>query len=804
MTKMLASRFAQFCFLSASPLALVVAAAPAAAQAPTRAFDIPAQPLSSAVLEFSRQADVMVVLPPELAAGKRSAAVKGSLSVNAAIAQLLRRTGLRAMPNAAGGYRVAPFAEGRGAARAEDSTASSGVVADSGEVTGDIIVTAQKKAERSLDVPISLVALGSSELTGRRLEGVDDLAATVPGLSVQSSGGYQRRIMLRGVSNTFGNASLIGMYIDEASVTSSPTTQIDARIFDLDRVEVLRGPQGTLYGEGSIGGTIRLITRDPQLDTTSFFGDVSAAFTDDGAPSQSVQAGVNLPLVVNTLGIRVVGTFDHQGGWIDQPAAGRQNYNDQDLVNVRAKLLWKPTPDLNATGMVIVHRNRSAPNNAEDENGNFTQSFNLSLTPGAEDKYDLYNLTVSYDLGMARLLSTSTYLDQDRQTYNLGFPQLNFTPPGAPKLDAFAPLIAARNKIFTQEVRATSNAGSPFQWTVGGYYRHAKIDSDTPFFYFDVPSPTGAPTLPTPFPIENVLKSKSWAVFGDASYDLTSRLTVGAGVRYFEDRQDYSDINAATSQSGTFRSTNPRFYVRYKVADDANLYASAARGFRSGGFNPVGQPSYGPETAWTYEVGSKLRLVDGRLRIEGALFYTDYKDYQIQGFLPPPAPLINIYSNAGTIHIKGSELSVIWKPTRTLTLTASGTYNHTEFVEINATSTSHIVGDPLDLTPKYSFTVSVQNDWSLGDRNGFARIDYVQQGRSVFRNRKLGPDYFDRSDVINTLNANLQLQWSDYLGVSLFATNLLNDRGNLDPYEIEANSSRVRPRTIGFALSFNM
>jgi iron complex outermembrane receptor protein len=356
--------------------------------------------------------------------------------------------------------------------------------------------------------------------------------------------------------------------------------------------------------------------------------------------------------------------------------------------------------------------------------------------------------------------------------------------------------------IWTQELRLTSIASGSVQWTAGGFFRHAQIDQHQPGIYFGLPDPSGAPLLPVSFPYQALRLSKSWAVFGDVSYELTDRLVLGTGLRYFEDDQE-STIDAF--QAGSFHALNPRVYAQYKLTDEVNTYASAAKGFRSGGFNALNQPSYDPETVWTYELGTKMSLIGGHLSADLAVFYSDYKDYQIEGILPAPAPPLSITSNAGSAKIKGIEWGLTWRPTEQWSLSFNGDYVDSEFTKINVTSSSHAVGDPLDLFPKYGYTVSGQRDLRWNGRKGFARLDYNQQGRATQMNRSFGPWFHSESDIINMLNFNMSLQWSDNLSLSLFGENLLDDRGLADAYGIFDLASRSRPRTfgVGFGVTFD-
>ena len=665
-----------------------------------------------------------------------------------------------------------------------------------------VVVTAQKREERLIDVPISIVAVNANQLEARNITSINDLTGAVPGLAIQSSGSYQRRIFLRGVSNTFGNSSLIGLYLDEAAITSNPSYQLDVRTYDLERVEVLRGPQGTLYGEGSVGGTIRFITKDPVLDRFGMNIDSAALFTPDGASGQRIVSALNVPLIENQLGLRIAGDFEHEGGWIDQPAADQKNFNDENLVDVRIKGLWEPAPQFRVSAMALIHRDKAPPDTGENPTGTFTQEFNLTTTPSGEDDYNIYNLTLSYDFNAVRLLSTTSYITQDKELKDHGgFLQL--TPPGTPQYDYYSPYISTRTKNVNQELRLTSTGSGAWEWTVGGFYRHFWEDDNGPL-YFGVAGPPGTPLPPLTSPAGGNNASKSLAVFGDTSYKVTDRFTLGTGVRYFKDDEQLTSeiITRGPVQTGTFHSVDPRAYMQYTLTDQVHMYASAAKGFRSGGFNSENQPNYGPESVWTYEVGTKMSLLENRLSVESALFYSDYSNYVIVGFTGSPPT--NIYSNAGSATIKGSELGLTVVPVIGWSVSLNGDYTDSYFTKLNVTNSSYDVGDPLDLTPKYNFDVSLQRDFSVNSKRTFIRLDYSQMGRETYRNRYVNgpaappsPWYFGESDVIHMLNLNTSLYWSDNLRLGVFVQNLLNDRGYTDPFRIEGIAARAHPLTLG-------
>jgi iron complex outermembrane recepter protein len=799
--------------------------------------DIRSQPIGTALNELARQAGLQLLFFTDVASDLKqpAPALAGTFATEEALLKLLANTGLtfsyvnertvavhrpnsvsrdkttraEALPPVIRLANDLKIAEAGNDEVLRDTGSPGGGRQNAGAETRstsleEVIVTAQKRLQRLQDVPISIVAMGADELQSRNLSDIDDLATAVPGLAIQSSGGHQRRIAMRGIGNAFGGSSLVGIYLNEAPITSDPTTQLNVQVYDIERIEVLRGPQGTLYGEGSVGGTLRFITRSPELDAFAFKSDVAASFTDGGDPNQQIVATVNAPIVSNQLGVRLSAMFDREGGWIDQPAADKEDINGHDLVDIRLQGLWQPTTDFSVRAMAVIHRNDTGVNAGEDSSGNFTQVFNLSTTPRVSDDFNIYNLALSFDLGFAEILSSSTYIDQDKLEKNIGI-RFPFGPPGTPRTGFNLPYQFLGTEAFTQELRLTSTDEGSLHWTFGGLYRDARFDFDRRNALLGLEGPPGTP-LPAPFSQLRRVTSESFALFGDLSFDVSEAITIGAGLRYFEDDQRRTDFVAAGPrvQTDTFDALTPRVYAEYNFNDNANLYASVAGGFRSGGFNSFGRPTYDPEHVRTYEVGLKSSALNRRLYAEVALFHTDYEDYQVVGILLPPALPQNVTSNAGDASINGVELTLSWRPAPDWTVSFVGNYVDTEFKAIRATSAPYQVGDPLDLIPPYTFSFSTEYEFDVVGRPASARVDYNQQGQSTFRNRNASgptPWYFSESDVINMLNLDFRVECTERLSLSLFAQNLLDDRGFTDSLSIEESAARARPITVGMKFS---
>ena len=778
-------------------------------------IDIPAHTsLEDALIQWGLASNITVMINTATVDSHVVPSVRGKMTARAALILLLNNSGLSY--NSDGhSVRVIPtdsLVRSSWTGSTDDQPISS-VSSDSDRRSSDseqdnskpeVVVTAEKREERLIDVPISIAAMSSEELQQRAITNIDDLTLAVPGI-FSTSTGWQRRVDLQGVVNSTGIWPTIGIYLDEADVTTSIPDVMSLNTYDLERVEVLKGPQGTLYGEGSEGGTIRFITKSPNLTTLSLSTDVTALFTQDGAPGQRINTAVNLPVVNDVLGFRIAGTFDHEGGWIDQPAVDRENINSQNLADIRVKGLWKPTSQLTITAMAEVHRNDMSVDQGEDPNGNYTQTYAFPTTPAVKDYFDIYNATIAYDFSSARLLNTASYVNQDTKTTDFGY-YLLFGPPAPDDtpFEVYQNPYEQINKAFSEELRLSSTGSSPWQWSAGGSFRRVSLGINQAYIFAEEPA-LGVPASPadslvgTPyFPNVTDAVSKSTAAFGDTSYKVADRLTLGAGVRYFHDDQSYmaaSGFAPATFQTGTFHSLDPRAYAQWKLTEDANIYASASKGFRSGGFNSFGEPSYGPESIWTYQLGTKFEVFDQRLSVDAAVFYSNYSGYQLTGVVNA----VNDIVNGGKVRIKGTDLTIDYHPAKLWTLSLRADYIDAAFGTLAPTASDVIVGEGLG-NPKYVFTLSAQRDFTIVGKAGYVRVDYNQQGRETVTDPE-NPWADQQTDVIKMLNLNSGVSLSDSFRTSVFFQNLLNDRGQTSTVDVGNYGPRSRPRTLGVEFS---
>ena len=667
----------------------------------------------------------------------------------------------------------------------------------------EVIVTAQKRSQRLVDVPVAITAIGGEELAQRGLTNIQDISFAVPGMALREDGPGSYQIFMRGLSNQYGGGALVGVYLDEAPLSLTGYDQLDARALDLERVEVLKGPQGTLYGQGSVAGAIRYITKAPDLNEFGGSLEAQESFISGGDSHEVITGVLNAPIVNDKFGIRIAATAEEGGGWQDQPLAGIKDGNNQDLRNVRTKALWKPTEALSIQAMVVVHRNESELGlGYEQPDRTVTVAVDRArrLVP-KKFQYDLYNLDIKYDLGFGELLSSSTYIDHDHRypASYIGGSETFYQ--GA--LEGTDDRHTTAHQ-FSQEIRLSSSGENRFNYTAGGFYRSlgTKLTAVYDTLFVD-----GDPATPDYFGNLQYLDTddfESVALFGDVSYRLTDRWEVGGGVRYFE--EDQTTFDGFLSESDSFDSTDPRVYASFKATDNINLYASVGSGFRSGGFNRGVLPNFEPESLVSYELGSKGTVADGRLAFEFAMFYSDYKDMLRRGlvFVPATGTTDQLISNVGKTEVKGAEIGLTWHPLARLTLNTTAAYLDSEITEVNAADATNIAGDPVDYVPELSYTLGalVDFDWSV-TMPGFFRIDYSYRDAVSYVDRSSFPaaNVPQFSDDIGLLAARLGVKIGQ-ANVELFGTNLSNENKWIDPYHNWTNANRTRPREIGVKVGY--
>lgn len=663
----------------------------------------------------------------------------------------------------------------------------------------EVVVTAQKREQRLLEVPMAVSAFSGVELEERAIRTIQDLALVVPGVTTREDGPGSYQVFMRGLANQYGPGALVGVYLDEVPVSITGYDQLDVRIMDLERVEVLKGPQGTLYGQGSVAGTVRYITRDPVLNRVegSLEGELfSVAHGDTGTALTGV---VNLPVVEDVFGLRIAANWRDGGGWIDQPEAGIEDGNGPDLTNLRVKALWQVAPRFTAEAMIVTHRMDTELGlgyEQPDRTNLVGIDRSRELLPKEYD-YDLYNIDMTFDLGFADLVSSTAYIDHDHQ-YPFSYIGGEDTIYGGGGALEGVDDRWVEAEQWSQELRLTSLGDGPVNWTVGGFYRDVERSLtavyDTLFAgvvypgaeYFDGDT------------------YEEFSLYAEGAYAFTERFEVGVGVRYFEDDQTTTD--GTLEESDSFDSVTPRVYASYHVNENLNVYVSFAEGFRSGGFNMGDLPNFGPETLATYELGMKSRLAGGTVDAELAAYYSDYEDMLRRGlvFIESSAQFQSITSNVGKVEIQGLEGSLTWRPVEGLSLNATFAAIDSEVKKVNADDATNVAGDDVDYVPELSYTLGARYDFAWNERlPGFVRLDYSFRDSVSYVDRTSFPaeNVPQYSDDIGLLDARVGVMWQQ-LTVELFGTNITDENDWIDPYHAWTNANRTRPRVVGLNMKY--
>ncbi|MEM1111868.1 MAG: TonB-dependent receptor [Pseudomonadota bacterium] len=666
----------------------------------------------------------------------------------------------------------------------------------------EVLVTASRREQSLLEVPMSVAAFSADELNKRGITQLSELQFAVPGMTMREDGPGSNTIFLRGVVNQYGAGPVVGQFLDEIPVSLTAADQLDVRATDLARIEVLKGPQGTLFGQGSMAGVVRYLTNKPNLEELQFGATASTAYIEDGDPEYILTGFVDVPLMAETLGLRVAARYQEGGGWQDQPDAGIRDGNGQDLVNVRALLLWRPTDRLDVEFMYNVHNNEAELGlGYENPDRTVFVAGDPSTELVSKDlEYEITALTITADLGFADFTSATAYIDVDHQypfAYQCGS-DTNCSPfeGNDDRFDT--------NEQFTQELRLVSAGDGALKWTVGAFYRDLDDQLIADYRTFE-----GGfePIFEDRFFSEST--SESYAVYGDVSYDITERLTLGFGGRYFEEDREGGDSCCTLDgvpvieQSASFDSFDPRVYASYAVADTMNLYGSVSSGFRSGGFNDPGDPPYDPEDLLTYEIGIKGTTNDSRLSFELAAFYNDFSDMLRRGLVFNGTNFTSQLSNIGDVDIYGVEGGVAFQATANLSLSATASWLDSEVKDIRADDATNLPGDELDYVPEISYSLSgVYNfEWGAG-KPGFVRLDYNYRDEVSYIDRSsfdVVPQY---SDSFGLLNARIGIDINEAFSVELFGTNLTDENKWQDPYHNWRNANRTRPRAVGLQLLY--
>jgi len=815
------------------------------AYAEVKQFEVAAQPAATGIPEFGRQADVQILAAEAAVRGKRSHAVSGALTLNQGLGQLLAGTGLTVSSN--DGHTVTLAAASTTPALLVSGAAAP---ATADPLIEEIIVTAQKRDEKIIDIPMAISALSNETLDRMGAMDFKDFARLTPGVSFRSTGPDENKIVIRGVSSVGGNSSTTGYYLDDTSLNAASANP-DISTFDLNRVEFLRGPQGTLYGGGSMGGTIRFISNVPEMSAFKARVRMGVGSIEGGDAIYDFAGLINAPLVQDRVALRASLEVRHDGGWIDRqrpvinynafdpsqyqpdPLATREkNVNDLNVYTFRAALAVQATDNLKLTGSYYRQDTRAGGRFSFDEPpGSFDNQLQTRLiNEPYRDLSEVYTLLAEYErngytVTSATSMTTRDNVRNDDVSASAYFLLTAFgigdaiSGAGLPPLTLFP----ARNhgtsfgRGLMEELRITTPQDKRLRATVGAFLNRSTggggVVMSMPGF-----NQQWFPVFPTDdaliIGVDVKAKATEAALFGEVYYDISPDLTFTAGLRYYNVShhiryvQDGLLVGAsAYPTTGQEDGLNPKFVLSYKPNDDSLVYASAARGFRQGGSNPPpATPSAFPahftsDSLWTYEFGGKINAFDHRLTAAAAIYHTDWSDLQqeIDG------GGTSFTANVGSAKIDGAEVELTALPADGLKLTASAGYNDARISEAGA-STAVPAGERLLDVPKWTASSSVEYRRPLHDDLHFVVGGSYQYSSAV--SGSFTPDSPDRRrDGYGTADARIGVEGADW-SVTASATNLLDEQVVLaypDAPLFNIPGRRLvvplRPRTV--SISFN-
>jgi outer membrane receptor protein involved in Fe transport len=693
------------------------------------------------------------------------------------------------------------------------------------EAPGEIVVTAQKRVEALQDVPISITVVNGDALREQGAGSLVDYSGYVPGMTVISSQPGTSVISLRGIAPV-GSAQAVGIYLDDAPVGSSSlyarsaTYSLDLMPYDIAGLEILRGPQGTLYGASSIGGLLKYRTVAPS--TTDFSVKAGGElFTVDeaGNPGWAGQVMVNAPIVQDRLGITGSFSWRKTPGYVssvNNPAL--TDANDVEQRGGRVSLLWNATEDFTVRlGGIWQTIDANATNTVVSTAAGVPLgdgwSYNAFLPEPFRKSIDYYSAVLDYDLGFATLTSVSTYSEtstvsvQDSTLiFGIAFPAL--TDGAVPA--GLAPFSVALDlQKFTQEIRLASPDSDRFEWLLGAFYTEEDSENHQLVRTFDF---SGAPNALDPGAVVSLPSTfKEMAVFANATAYFGEMFALSGGLRYAKNKQTFRQISSgpfigdanftgASEEDVFIYSISPQFHI----SKDAMFYARVANGYRPGGPNvvfPGVPPQVKADTLVNYEIGFKGNL--GRtLAVEVAGFYMDWTDIQVI----QPFGGVTGQANGPSAVSKGVEGTATWRPAPGLSLVASAAYTDAKLTA-DAPEIAGVDGARLPSVPQ--FTGSLQADYSFAvGGNATGKIGLGVRHASKLASLPSSSPNNLWSDSYTAVDASAAVTFDDHWTVRLYARNLTNERTSTQrSYTLNAFGQRayqsnipLQPRTIGVAL----
>lgn len=720
----------------------------------------------------------------------------------------------------------------------------------SASTVDEVIVTATRRTERLQDVPLSITTLSQEELDERGIVGYEGLAVATPGVVLNRPTANFNNFTARGIATNGYGANLQGtvaIYIDELPISANGnSTILDPSLYDVERIEFLRGPQGTLFGSGSLAGALRILTHDPDPNRhdASFLADLGVAGPD--AFRQRYNAMVNVPLIEDQLGLRVTGFYRNEDGYIDNRGTGQENANSLRQYGGRAILQWEPTDRFSARYM--FSREVSQPNDSSLTNPLRGEDIRFSDRP---DKFagDMTNnnLTLEYQFDGAKLTSSTTVGDYEALFY------VDLAGTFAQALP-FALDADAWDYNLVQETRLVSDPGGVIDWSVGTFYFKRRRDVD--YNYRSSPQFLAARGL-TGLPDEYYSRFHSWfvshelAAFGEVTWRLNPDFWLTGGLRYGKtDAQGFTDPGGYTSNYLTLalfgfsnvpvtitpipaavgvkveeEGPSYRFSASWRPVPSVTTYAAVATGFRTPVVNaragaastidptdiiiPFGADS---DKLINYEIGVKGRWMDGRLSANIAAYMIDWSDIQVQANRVSDS--VQFATNIGGATSKGIEFEVFALPADGWTVALNGAFNQAEVDDlstIEAAISGAVLGARL-AGPEVQGSLRVTRDWQMApgvDASASVAVSHVGDFPNTFPNTPGRPTVpqptYDFTDSYTFVNANFAIAM-EKLTLGFYVENVFDDRSVTYVHPeafLDGRYARLRPRSIGVRIGYD-
>lgn len=757
-------------------------------------FNVPPGPLAAAVVEFSKQAEIQVLGDGQKLDAISTKGVRGRYTIGEGLKTLLDGTGFGFRVRGTNTISLTSAVAANPGALPPDARASDGRA----QPQERIMVTARKTNETLLDVPVPVTVVKTDTLADNSQLRLQDYYTKVPGLNLMTISDGSPIIAIRGVVAGGQTASTVGIVIDDVPYggsinPGSPARPPDIDPGDLARLEVLRGPQGTLYGATSIGGLIKYVTLDPSFAGVS--GRVQAGYsrTTQGDSGYTIRGGFNAPLG-ETLAIRASGFSTRDPGFVDNVLSGEKDINRRDSHGGRASALWRASNDLSVKLTASVQKStRDGNADVDTALGDGLLQRALPETGIYERGSQTYSAHVDWRVGNVDVTSITAY-NYDKVSTRGDLSALgalaNANFPGA--MGVTTPYYQRVDK-FTQELRGSFRLGSGITWVLGGFY--ANEDYDTHFEFLAANAVTGA-TMGTLLVGDDSPTYKEYAGFSTINFDITDRFDVQVGGRASQNRQTFSSVRSGPLQPIFYpgaavvpvthsKDTAYTYLVapRFRVHPDLMVYARAASGYRPGGPNvncgltiPC---QYDADTSQNYEVGVK-GAVGRAFAFDASLYYIDWKDVQIS--LRDPATTVVYAANAGRAESKGVEVAVTLRPTEDLSVTLSGAYGDAELSEDFPPTTFNAVGrkgDRLPYSSKFSGSLSIDQRfklWQAASASVGATVSHVGSRLGRFVNATTVRQNYPEYTQVD-LRAGL---WFDRWQFNLFVNNAGDERGILN------------------------